>query len=353
MREAEPDPGARLGVDRGALEAFLAEAAGARGARIEQATPLTGGAIQENWLLRTVFEGGAQDGPQALVLRTDAVSGVAFSRPRHEEFALLKAAHAAGVPTPEPLWLSAEGAGLGKPFYVMRQVAGLAAGHKLVKDGAVPDPDALAEALGLALARIHAIRPPRDDLAFLGTPAASPALTAVATLRGYLDDLPEAHADLEWGLRWCERHAPAAREAVLVHQDFRTGNYMVEGSTLTAVLDWEFADWGDPMSDIGWFCARCWRFGQDHREAGGVAGRAPFYRAYEAASGRAVDAAAVDYWETLAHLRWAVIALLQGERFNSGGESSMELALTGRLRPVELSQEILARTAPDAWGAAP
>ena len=48
-------------------------------------------------------------------------------------------------------------------------------------------------------------------------------------------------------------------------------------------------------------------------------------------------------WQVLAQLRWAVIALQQAERFLSGRERSIELALTGRLLP-ELELEILALT---------
>jgi aminoglycoside phosphotransferase (APT) family kinase protein len=125
-----------------------------------------------------------------------------------------------------------------------------------------------------------------------------------------------------------------------VHQDFRTGNYLVDERGLIAILDWEFCTWGDPMVDIGWFCARCWRFGATDQEAGGIASREPFYRGYEAAAGRTVDPHAVHYWEVMAHVRWAVIALQQAARHLSGAEPSLELALTGRILP-ELELEIL------------
>ena len=74
---------------------------------------------------------------------------------------------------------------------------------------------------------------------------------------------------LEWGLRRLELSPPAAGEVVLTHQDFRTGNYMLDTTGLTGILDWEFAAWGDPMTDIGWFCARCWRFGAKTRKCCG------------------------------------------------------------------------------------
>lgn len=342
----------RLAEARPALQAFLARAAGARGAALDEARPLSGGAIQENWLLTVAFDGGALPGRQALVLRSDAPSGVAVSLSRAQEFAVLRAARAAGVAVPEPLWLCEDPAVLGRPFYVMRRLEGVAAGHRIVKDRALGgDRGALAERLGRELARIHAIVPPRPDLAFLAPPGADPARAAVHRYRAYLDALRRPWPGLEWGLRWCERHAPPPGEIVLLHQDFRTGNYMLDEHGLTGVLDWEFCAWGDPMSDIGWFCARCWRFGQDELEAGGIAPRAPFYRGYEAESGRRVDAERVAYWEVMAHLRWAVIALQQGARTLDGGEASLELALTGRVYPPELELAVLAMTPPPAWEA--
>lgn len=338
---------------RQALEAYLAEAAGARSAEILAHDSLTGGAIQENWGLRVAFQGGSEAGERDFVLRTDAVSSVAFSHSRAREFALLKAAFEAGVLAPEPLWLCEAAEPLGKPFYVMRRVWGTAAGHKLVRDKSLGDGAALAVQLGEQLARIHSITPPREGLAFLGAPPEEPALSEIAGFRAALDALPRAHPELEWGLRWCELHAPPPDAVTLIHQDYRTGNYMVQDGRLTGILDWEFCAWGDPVSDIGWFCAKCWRFGSNEREAGGIAAREPFYRGYAKVAGIEPDPERVAYWEVMAHLRWAVIALQQGERFNSSGEESLDLALTGRVRPLELAMEILEQTPPARWTAAP
>lgn len=61
--------------------------------------------------------------------------------------------------------------------------------------------------------------------------------------------------------------------------------------------------------------------------------RDAFYRGYERASGKSIDHDAVAYWEVMAAVRWAVIALQQADRHLSGEEESLELALTGRLVP--------------------
>jgi len=341
----------RLAERRDALEAWLARAAGAQAVTLLETKPLKGGAIQENWLIALEVAGGDFAGRQELVLRTDAPSGVEASLSRAQEFRLLRAAAAAGVTVPEPLWLCEDRAVLGRPFYLMRRLAGTAAGFRIMKDASLGgDRAALAERLGRELARIHSITPASPlarDLGFLDSPAPSPALAAVARYRGWLDQLAIADPALEWSLRWAELNAPPAGPLVLTHQDFRTGNYMVDGQGLTGILDWEFCAWGDPLTDIGWFCARCWRFGRNELEAGGIAPRADFYRGYEGESGRRIDADAVAYWEVLAHLRWAVIALQQGARYWLHGEPSLEAALTGRIAP-ELILEALHATAPGA-----
>jgi hypothetical protein len=50
----------------------------------------------------------------------------------------------------------------------------------------------------------------------------------------------------------------------------------------------------------------------------------------------------------MAHIRWAVIALQQAHRHISGGEASLELALTGRLLP-ELELATIDLIAPGPW----
>ena len=83
------------------------------------------------------FSGGLLDGEQRLVLRAAAMTGVPSSLDRMQEFAVLKAAFAAGVTVPEPLFASADPAVFGKPFLVMRRAAGSAAGHRITRDPAL------------------------------------------------------------------------------------------------------------------------------------------------------------------------------------------------------------------------
>lgn len=193
--------------------------------------------------------------------------------------------------------------------------------------------DSLARELGAELARIHAIRPARDVLPFLPVPIGNPSRHAVADMRKALDGASEPRPALEYILGWLDRNAPEPKALVLAHGDFRTGNYMVDGGRLTAILDWEFCHWGDPREDIGWFIARCWRFGNDDKVAGGIARFASLLEGYNAGTADKVTAPEVQYFEVLAAAKWATIALVQGDRFVRGGERSIELALTGLMPP--------------------
>ncbi|MBX6322180.1 MAG: phosphotransferase, partial [Rhodospirillaceae bacterium] len=172
------------------LARLLAARTGARAVRVLDLAPLGGGAIQENWRLDADFEGGRLDGCQALVLRTDAPSAVPFSLSRAQEFRVLEAAFAAGVAVPEPLLLEEDPAVIGRPFHIMRRVEGVAAGHRLVRMAmAEAAREALVERLGAELARIHAVRPPREDLAFLPLPQRPAAAERIARYRRSLDAL--------------------------------------------------------------------------------------------------------------------------------------------------------------------
>lgn len=339
-------------MDTVKVAGFLAARTGAQSVLVENVRKLSGGAIQENWAADLVVSGGSHDGTVAVVVRCDAPSGVSDSHSRAQEFALLKAAFDAGVTVPEPLWLGDKSV-FGRDFFVMRRVNGAAAGHRLVKDLSLGgDRALLTQRLGEEIAKIQRVQP-SAELAFLERPDIHPALHFIARSRAYLDNHHTPYPALEWGLRWLEKHVPdraswTQDQLVLAHRDFRTGNYMVDAQGLTAVLDWEFAAWSHPLEDLGWLCARCWRFGQqgDAKAAGGIGSREDLLAGYNRVAGRSVAPAELYYWEVFGELRWAMIAIGQGERHISGREPSLELALTSHIVP-ELELHILRMTGID------
>jgi aminoglycoside phosphotransferase (APT) family kinase protein len=292
---------------------------------------LAGGASQEAWAVDVAFE--PESAPLELVMRRDmggVLSLVTLSRAT--EFAVLNAAFAAGVPVPRPYF--EPGSVAGKDAFFMQRVGGEAVGRRLVSEPAFAEARALLpEQLATALAAIHAVDV-RPLAPLLQRPAAGQSAAAVEVARLYreLDEVDEAHPALELALRWLVRNEPEPESRVtLVHGDFRIGNVLVDERGLRAVLDWEFTHLGDPCEDVAWFCVRAWRFGKDALEAGGIAEREVWLRAYERAAERSVDRSRIAYLEILGNVKWAVGAVMQARRHLSGLEPSIELASLGRL----------------------
>ncbi|WP_148862828.1 phosphotransferase family protein [Marinobacter fonticola] len=316
-----------------AFTRFIVQQTKAANAEVLAFEKLSGGAIQDNFGLTLELKGGSRPGRQAVVVRQDAPSGVPESLTRPEEFHVLKAAHEAGVTTPEPLWLCEDTDVSGGVFYVMSRANGSASPKTLVKaDFSADQRQRIVSRFGSELARLHSLRPPIEQLSFLPLPAGGdPAKSRVALYRRYLAAIGEPHPVLEWALNWLENRAPKPGLTVLCHCDFRTGNYMMDGEALTGILDWEFAAWSDPCEDLGWLCSRSWRFGADEREVGGIGDRDDLLKGYQSVSGIEIDPAVVDYWEVMALVRWSMIALQQMRRHLTGEQQSLELALTGRM----------------------
>ena len=149
----------------------------------------------------------------------------------------------------------------------------------------------------------------------------------------------EPQPTLELALAWLRAHQPVAQRVTLVHADYRTGNFLVDGDKITGVLDWEMVHLGDPLEDVAWACLRLWRWAGDGR-IGGLLPRQEFYRRYENASGLKVDEASIRFWEVLGNVKMAVICLTGARSFSEGRSNDAIHAFTACLVP-ELEAELL------------
>lgn len=313
----------------------IAAALGRRGASLTEVKPLHGGACQENFRVDLTVEGR----PLRLALRSDAASSLPSSIKRRAEFEVIAAAVGVGVKTPAPRWLEPSLLREGADAYFLEWVAGEAIGRRVVRNPELEAARAkLPGELAQTLARLHTVTP-KQPLPF-AVPVGGPARAALAELRAMLDRSPGVYPAVEYALRWLAERLPVDEEIVLVHGDFRTGNFMVTPEGLSAVLDWEFAHWGSPYEDLAWISVRDWRFNRLDRPIGGFAQRAPFYEAYTRESGREVRPELVLWWEICGNLRWAVGSVYQGERYLSGEERDLELIAIAR-RNVEMEFEAL------------
>lgn len=309
---------------------------------------LSGGACQDNYAVDVSVAGGQDKGEYKLVLRTDKGGSLLSSLNRVDEYKVGAMAFKAGVKTPRPYWLEPDPDALGHPFYFMERIQGKATGRYLVKDRSLNDyRKRLPDDLATNLARIHAVTPETCENPALRDKLGDPAVrgqaygrSAIQDVRNMLPGLPAPRPAVELALNWLDERVPDTRDLVLVHGDFRTGNFMVSPEGLHGIVDWEFAHWGDRHEDIAWLCMRDWRFGKLNKQVGGFADRAAFYAAYEAAAGVEVDPARVLFWEIMGNLRWGVGASQQAERHLSGADKGIELAAIGR-RVSEMEFEAL------------
>jgi aminoglycoside phosphotransferase (APT) family kinase protein len=295
--------------------------------------PLPGGASRESWDVRVRTPGDAHlpVAERRLILLRDA-EGRSASPDKNVavEAAAMTAARLAGVPVAE---IYDYGAGvLGQAYLLMERLDGETIPRRLLRDDAYAAVRPhLARRLGEVLARIHQVDP--DSVPGL------PHLDALGQVTGLYQAFGEPRPALEIGLRWLAGHRPDPAADALVHGDFRTGNLMVGEDGLHGVLDWELAHRGDPRQDLGWLCAKAWRFGSVS-PVGGFGSRAELMAGYASAGGTPPDDETQRWWELYGTVRWALLCRRQAERYLAEGDPSIELAVLGR-RVCEQEWDIL------------
>lgn len=242
------------------------------------------------------------------------------------QFRLLGLVHGEGLPVPEPVFELDATDGLERA-HVVGFVDGETLPRRLLD---APDfaraRERFCAQAGEFLGRLHTIAPARAGF-LADTPDSRDPLAAQLAR---FDHYAEAHPVIELGLRWLERHRPAARAQVLLHGDFRTGNMLMGHDGIRAVLDWECAHLGAPMEDLAWLCLRSFRFGHFDRPVGGFGQRAEFHAAYAAASGHGVDAEELRWWTVFGFVRWAVLNVMQVHGHLTGARRSPAFAACGR-----------------------
>ncbi len=213
------------------------------GARLTATTRLTGGVSADVYRLDAIRDDGTA---VRLVLRAHGRSHAGHGAAL--EFQLLQALHQGGVPVPEPLLVDVSGEVLPDPFLVMSFVDG---------SSEVPAAQTTAhiERMAAVLARIHEV--PLAPLPAL--PVRNDPLPEV------FDFLPQGAewASLRDHLRGCTDTA-STQAPRLLHGDYWPENLLWRNGAVMAVLDWEDAAFGDPLSDVA--CTRVelrYRFGRD------------------------------------------------------------------------------------------
>ena len=329
------------------LRCFVAEQEGlsTEAVEIHGLRRLAGGASRLLWTLDVVLSPPGSPGERReLVLRQDPPGRVAPGG-MELEFSLLRAAAACGVPVPRVYWCCSDPARLGSPFFAMERIAGESIPRRLLRDERYAKARrAMPGQLGEILAKIHRIEFDVPELrgALPRPPVGrSPAVTEIErVVEGYRSLAVEPHPVLDLAERWLRARAPTPHALTVVHGDYRVGNVMFDECGTQAILDWELAHIGDPVEDLGWFCLRSWRFGNDELAAGGIGTRDELVGAYQAAGGTSVDPAALRFWEACGNFKLALVFIVQARAYLDGAHPTVELASLGR-RTAEAEQELL------------
>lgn len=224
------------------------------------------------------------------------------------EFRLLQILQAAGLAAPAPYYLDRWCEFFPTPSIVLEYVEGQ-------PEFAPANLKNYLEQFATHLARIHQVRhtlavhpnslehqAPTVDLAFL-PPQADRYAAALRSRPATMDEsLQEGRIRALLESVW---PVPLQNPAVLLHGDYWPGNTLWRDGRLVAVIDWEDAEVGDPLADLGNSRMEIlWAFGSDAMEE--------FTQIYRSLS--ELDFTALPYWDLWAALRPAsVLAAWAGD----------------------------------------
>jgi aminoglycoside phosphotransferase (APT) family kinase protein len=280
------------------------------------------------------------DGSQTWALRRPPMGHVLpTAHDMAREFTVISALHGSAVPVPQPIALCADRDVLGEPFYLMSFVDGM-----VVDDPAkVTDPvtaQGITEALVDTLLALHRIDPASVGLADFGRPEGFLTRQVVRWHKQFQASAPAGSAlDLDLEARVVEQltgHLPASSRAGIVHGDYRLTNVLFDRdltgahAVIAAVVDWEMATLGDPLTDVGLLYV----YHDSARSAGGVMPDFPsaqgflspeeMVHRYAEASG--IDVGALEWHIAFGYFKLSVIAAgiharyLQGNTVGDGFE---------------------------------
>lgn len=161
---------------------------------------------------------------------------------------IMAALHSAGLPAPAIPAMSSEPVVDGRPFVLMEAIEGT----RIEKAGAEHRPlDISASAIDV-LKRLQALPLDRTGI---GDEEAVGLQAEMMRWAWLMQRAPEELTTRAGELgEELVRKVPDERAPTLVHGDYHYGNMLFRGADVVAVLDWEIAQIGQPLLDLGCLC---------------------------------------------------------------------------------------------------
>ncbi|HEY9415835.1 MAG TPA: phosphotransferase family protein [Pseudonocardia sp.] len=322
----------------------LMRASGVADFEITDVQRMAGGASKEQFSFTARVDGGA---PERLVLRQDPPESIVETC-RYREDELFRAL-AGIVPTPTTRFIDGDGTHLGQPGLVTTFIDGVTkppASSNVVSGVGTAFSDEwrakLVPQFIEHLVAIHDVDWRAADLPHFQPPTGYPEQTAQWQVNWWAqvwrDDRTDAYPLITVAERWLRQRIPSidvstdSRDLVLVHGDYRTGNFMFDADTgrFTAVLDWELAHLGDFHEDLGWIVQGLFAGpAEDGKQlACSLLTREDLISRYEAATGRTVDPAKLAFYEMFAAYKLAVMILGTGHSASIRGNNHQDVMLS-------------------------
>jgi aminoglycoside phosphotransferase (APT) family kinase protein len=160
----------------------------------------------------------------------------------------MAALHDAGLPTPAITAMSREPVIDGRPFILMETIDG----ERIETTGHREPPRDINASAVKVLKRLQAI--PVESTGIGGEDAVGlegEMMRWAWLMQRAVEELTTRAPELGGLLA---RYVPAEREPTLVHGDYHYGNFLFRGPEVVAVLDWEIAEIGQPLLDLGCLC---------------------------------------------------------------------------------------------------
>ena len=317
-----------------ALNRYLAAAAPQIG-RVESVSQFQGGQSNPTFLLNTSTG-------RFVLRRKPAGALLPSAHAVDREFRVISALRDTEVPVPRTHCYCDDNSVIGTAFYVMEFVDGVIFTDSHLPTLGVEQRARAYDDLNRVIAALHSITPESVGLGDFGKPGNFVSRQIDRWTKQYRASETEKIEAMESLIEWLPRHVPADEPARIIHGDFRLGNVMFDRDDLRviAVLDWELATLGNPLSDFAYTCM-AWRMSYEspvlsgsHLAGLGIPSEEKFVAQYCRRTGREaiVD---LDFYIAFNMFRFA--AILQGvaARALQGNASSANALETGRkARPV-------------------